>query len=1502
MSNNYVKKYDMGEIKLDLPYANYIHELPLLSFGDVLHTFDLSLVFNYENKNVNPFFIANGYQLNLQKRIIESTNVTLQIKFQDGAGKSVYLTDNSNGIYTFPDDSQKILRRINSGYVLEYSDFSKEFYNSDGYITAVCDKYSDTPFLTYTYDESGRLISISYGDKIIALQYNSNKLAKISYAETTTHFSYATNKITVNHYSGNKYELSLSASDMSYTAKGSSSDETENATYSKELLVEDNATLTVKDKIGEATVNKISYTFPGYASNYIIEMSEQVDITNNNGVKTRIQYYGKHPTYSYEIQEDNVEFTDESPNGRFKGNINIHNTHGIPINNKATCIQTMNDGIPMIYKESDNRWDPNISQNTEKSEYYILSGWAKIDDLNTLPGETLRIRSNDYNLDNNYDNSGAGDILIYINFPKNSQWTYFACMLNIPTDSLNIVTEHGNFISMRDFRITFQHTYDNNSSRTDRSESILFNGDMEQSIDETTFYCNKNGNDTELNELGDITIADILKYKLNQKRNGTCNEVYFNNCRELIPNTEDFKVLWGENYISIDNLDVGIKTYSNNRVFLTRFNINTNNSNSIEKIQRAGNTVVSTELFDNNFDVVESIVDGVATHYERNGNGLVTKEYISELYRYDTTYADGYIATKEIDPSTGATISTTKYYIDGTWGGVNKIEVLDSGNVVQSTVTDTYDGDMGALMSKAFGNRVNYLGYSNGNLETLESGDLKYKMTYSDGYLAGVIKCNKSTNEFNSIESHVHNQSNGETTVTSKYPSATSALYTQSTIFDKYDRLKEIAGVLVNTYDISPTYDGENGYVIKGIDTVEGKLATTQDLIRNTILKYAYEDSCLSRVATVDGSNIIQEETFVYDGAERLIKDRLSYGANNSFESVIEYDKPASECTSNNRVNRYSCYLNGATSPIAKTENKFDEFKRVKDKKFTINSGEFKRTFDFTGARVRSMVEMFDFDTPRPLTSSNYQYDAMGRIVYTSANGSATTYTYDEYGQLIREDNKALDKTFQYEYNGIGSIMYVHEYPYTPAGTEPSGTPTTTSFTYNTSKPDVLTKIGNKNVGSNSNGALTSYIRNYTWSNGKLSKFMRGSKMMPGGIYEECNYTYNGFGQRISKTYAYDPNPAVSNDASFNYTKTYKYDHSGRLINEKIVESHNLNGNSTREFVYLYDESSMVGFTYSLNGTTPQAYYYQRNLFGDVIAIYNTNGAKIVEYAYDAWGNCTTRYSLNDNLANDNPIRYRGYYLDIENNFYYLNARYYSPEFRRFISPANVSALNPHAVNGLNLYCYCNNNPINVQYNTVTSNSTDIGGVTVSSMSLVADIGTTFSNGFHLGFSFPSLSFNSLLKNTLLSLSEVSGTLFYSLTNNGKVMINYHQIFDGVDGFTVLDNLPHPVNSLFKALGITLSLLDTVSAGFDSYNSSHSFGQGALNVALTAGKNYMIYKAGAYVTTAVGTWAGAKLGALMGSWAGPVGMVVGVTIGTVVGYLIDEFGDAIIDWIVGWFD
>ena len=230
-------------------------------------------------------------------------------------------------------------------------------------------------------------------------------------------------------------------------------------------------------------------------------------------------------------------------------------------------------------------------------------------------------------------------------------------------------------------------------------------------------------------------------------------------------------------------------------------------------------------------------------------------------------------------------------------------------------------------------------------------------------------------------------------------------------------------------------------------------------------------------------------------------------------------------------------------------------------------------------------------------------------------------------------------------------------------------------------------------------GVQTYKGKRYDWERGRLVKVRQGNKNAAEGAYEECTFTYDGYGRRTQKSYLTGYNYPAE-DAAYNSSTTntidYTYDNSGRLIRElrTNVIQYGTTTTTTRELIYLYDESGMIGVMHSHNGETPQSYYYHRNLQGDVIAIYDANGEKQVEYAYDAWGNCEIVYGENSNLASLNPIRYRGYYYDTETSLFWLSSRYYSPELCRFISQDDVSYLDPTSINGLNLYAYCMNNPI----------------------------------------------------------------------------------------------------------------------------------------------------------------------------------------------------------------
>lgn len=101
---------------------------------------------------------------------------------------------------------------------------------------------------------------------------------------------------------------------------------------------------------------------------------------------------------------------------------------------------------------------------------------------------------------------------------------------------------------------------------------------------------------------------------------------------------------------------------------------------------------------------------------------------------------------------------------------------------------------------------------------------------------------------------------------------------------------------------------------------------------------------------------------------------------------------------------------------------------------------------------------------------------------------------------------------------------------------------------------------------------------------------------------------------------------------------------------------------------------------------------YRKNLFGDITAIYQGT-TKVAEYVYDAWGNCTI-VSQTNGFGTRNAIRYRGYYWDNDLNMYYLLTRYYDPQTGRFINADTPDYLDPKTINGLNLYSYCNNNPV----------------------------------------------------------------------------------------------------------------------------------------------------------------------------------------------------------------
>ena len=191
---------------------------------------------------------------------------------------------------------------------------------------------------------------------------------------------------------------------------------------------------------------------------------------------------------------------------------------------------------------------------------------------------------------------------------------------------------------------------------------------------------------------------------------------------------------------------------------------------------------------------------------------------------------------------------------------------------------------------------------------------------------------------------------------------------------------------------------------------------------------------------------------------------------------------------------------------------------------------------------------------------------------------------------------------------------------------------------------------------------LTYNGASYTWMGRELRKITSGSNTY--------SYKYNADGIRTSKT--------------VNGTATEFFLNGTQILAQKT-------GDSVMRFFY-DSTGKRVGFA---NGT--MLFYYLYNVQGDVIAIVRAATGQIVaKYSYDAWGNCTVTNATGYAVGDKNPFRYRGYYYDTETGLYYLNSRYYNPEFGRFISADSVISGTGESVQGYNLFAYCNNNPINM--------------------------------------------------------------------------------------------------------------------------------------------------------------------------------------------------------------
>ena len=203
-----------------------------------------------------------------------------------------------------------------------------------------------------------------------------------------------------------------------------------------------------------------------------------------------------------------------------------------------------------------------------------------------------------------------------------------------------------------------------------------------------------------------------------------------------------------------------------------------------------------------------------------------------------------------------------------------------------------------------------------------------------------------------------------------------------------------------------------------------------------------------------------------------------------------------------------------------------------------------------------------------------------------------------------------------------------------------------------------------------------------TWNGRQLLSIAKYNPDYDGTI----SYAYNADGIRIRKEYG---------------DWRWEYDLSGSAIIRARVYDVNTH---LYTLLFMYDEngSPFAMSVKNANSGTVKTYYYEKNLQGDIVGIMNEAGYKVVSYTYDAWGNpYEPVYCYNSGVsAADranvelNPFRYRGYYYDSETGYYYLQTRYYNPEWGRFLNADGYVNANGDIL-GYNMFAYCGNNPVN---------------------------------------------------------------------------------------------------------------------------------------------------------------------------------------------------------------
>ncbi len=696
--------------------------------------------------------------------------------------------------------------------------------------------------------------------------------------------------------------------------------------------------------------------------------------------------------------------------------------------------------------------------------------------------------------------------------------------------------------------------------------------------------------------------------------------------------------------------------------------------------------------------------------YTYNTTGQCTSEKTSTsdgITKTSSTYVENTssAAYGSISTSTDERGKITRYYYDTATGNVSFTVAPDGTAKVY-----TYDGFGNLIGVKtAVYNMVEltetnlapvkYEYSATGLLDSVITDTTQYKFSYNvfgqmEGVSVGSSPHSEATSEttsgttsetdFTPLVDYIINGANGKVSKM-RYGNGAEVRY----VYDTLDRVSEV------WYAESATADEVKMYTY-AYDAA-GRLVRYTDHTRNEQYTYLYTPTGLLRSTQI--SDLGEAHTYRtnwcrYDKENRIEEQRYSFefGAQRAasglytFTYSFGYYEQDESHHQDEYLNAVTASADGAGKQYHATIRR-DDLMRLSGKTINLRdagnhsafvTNEITYTYlDGANGSTTGLVKSYQTLINGSGTTYNLTYDHNGNIATVSlGNYLIARYAYDDLGQLVREDNREKNYTYYYTYDKAGNILYKEAFQLTiNEGDSLSGkTPIYTNvYAYgNANWGDLLTSYKGHTITYDAIGnPLTYYGRTaytFTWKNGRqLATATANGKTL--------SFTYDDQGMRLTKTVD-------------GVTHTYSLD-GDRIVAEEW-------GNQL--LVYFYDDAGLpMGMMYRNSSYADKQfdyYLYEKDVFGNIIAIYNANGTKVASYCYDAWGNCTVLTNVNG-IGTMNPFRYRGYYLDTETNLYYLQSRYYDSYTGRFINADDVSNLGiGDELLSYNLFSYCANNPV----------------------------------------------------------------------------------------------------------------------------------------------------------------------------------------------------------------